>query len=196
MPTLLDQLLDAIHPHRTRAKIERRADEALISFPLDANTVQDGIRYHDLLCDFVRHLECLIGRFPMHADMPDSVAWQRAMDLSKKAYGRHGDTAAFEIAQSVSLEGGLYAVLKEMARHAAREQVEREVEGRVDAFCGSLTAAEYLAAGAEFLEKHSHLLPAEMKQGYAGRVRVNLRDALKLYHRAQDTLNRVGEALP
>jgi len=53
-----------------------------------------------------------------------------------------------------------------------------------------------LAAGSEYLEKQGHFLPSEMKQGYAGRVRVNLSDLLKQHHRAQDTLSRVGEALP
>jgi len=196
MPTRLDQLLEAIHPDRTRKVIERRADEAIISFHVDTNTVQDGIRFHDILCDFARHFDRHIRRLPAQIAIPDGMAWQRAVDLLRKAYGRHGDAAAFEIARSTSLEGGLYSVLKQMARHGAREQVEREIELRVEAFCRSLTAEEYLAAGSEYLEKHGHLIPAEMKQGYAGRVRLNLPDLLKQHHRAQDTLSRVGDALP
>jgi hypothetical protein len=196
MPTRLDQLLEGIHPDRTRKVIERRADEAVISFHVDTNTVQDGIRFHDILCDFARHFDRHIRHLPAQIVIPDGMAWQRAVDLLRKAYGRHGDAAAFEIARSTSLEGGLHSVLKQIARHGAREQIEQEVDSRVDAFCHSLTAEEYLAAGSEFIEKHGQFLPAEMKKGYAGRVRVNLPDLLKQHHRAQDTMSHVGEALP
>jgi len=187
----LDQLLESIHPHRTREVIHRRADEALAGFRIRANIVSDAIVFHDIVCRFVGHLDNHLRLVPYHVELPADMRWRRAVELLRKTLGPHAELAAFDMARS-GAEGGLYGVLRRLAREAVAEQADKEVAQRVDSFCQRLTAEEYLAAGQEYLCKHGHLLPREMTTGFGGRACVNLAELLKKHHRALTALNEVG----
>ena len=117
--------------------------------------------------------------------------WQRASRLLRKAYGPHGDVAAFET-QRTGAEGGLLNVLRRTAAAAADERIDDEVAARVDNFCRRLSAGEFLAAGREYLDKHGHMLPPEITQGFAARARMNLAALLKQHHRLLVATTRVG----
>jgi len=189
--TNLEQLLVSIHPKQSREIVERRADEAINGFPIRANIVTDAIVYRDILCRFVEHLDRHLRLLPTHVDRPRDVLWRRAAELLRKKLGPRAELVAFDLART-GAEGGLYALLRELALEAARQQVQKEIDQRVDSFCRRLTAEEYLAAGEEYLKRHGHLLPPEMTRGFAGRARVHLPELLKRHHQALATLNRVG----
>lgn len=189
--TKLDQLLASIHPQQTQEVVHRRADEAINGFRIRANIVTDAIVYRDILSCFVEHLDRHLRLVPIHVDRPRDMLWQRAVEVLRKKLGPRAELAAFDMART-GAEGGLYAVLRQLALEAARQQVRKEIDQRVDCFCQRLTAAEYLAAGEEYLQKHGHLLPHEMTRGSAGRPRVNLQELLKRHHQALATLNKVA----
>jgi len=191
MTTKLDQFLESIHPQRTREAVHRRADEALIGFEIRANIVADAIWYRHILCQFVQHLDHHLRLVPRNVDRPRDMLWQRAVELLRKTFGPRAELAAFDMCRT-GAEGGLHAVLRQLALEAARHQAGKEISQRVDGFCHRLTAEEYLAAGQDYLKKHGHLLPHEMAEGFAGRARVNLAELLKRHHEALTTLNKVA----
>lgn len=191
MSMTLGQLLNSIHPARTRETFYRHADEAIAGFRVVSNIITDAIQYREILCRFVQHVDHHLGLVPVEVAMPKDLLWQRACSLLKDEYGPHGDVASFEI-QRAGTEGGLYAVLRKLAIEAARQKTEEDVSLRIDAFCQRLSADEYLAAGEEYMRKQGHLLPAEMSTGSSTRARLNLAGLLKQHHEMLVSLSRLG----
>ena len=191
MKTKLDQLLDSIHPTRTSERLQRRADTVLNGLRIRSNLVDDAIRFRDILCRFVQQLDSHLGIVPTDVSLPRDVVWQRACELLRSPFGQHGESAAFEIAQT-GAEGGLHSVLRRVAAEAVRLQQEKEVRQRVESFCRCLSAEQYLAAGAEYIEKHGRLLPQELRTGFAGRARLNLAELLKRHHMAMANMASIG----
>jgi hypothetical protein len=191
MPTPLDRLLDAIHPARTHDVVQRHVDETINGFRIVSNIVTDAIEYHDIVCRFTHRLDSRLGLLP--ADMPvaNSVLWERASRLLRESYGPRGEIAAYEI-QRVGAEAGLLGVLRRMASLAAEERTEADVDAWVTAFCGRLSADEYLAVGEEYIRKYGHVLPAEMRTNFTCRARLNLEGLLKQHHQLLLETNRVG----
>ena len=191
MPTLLDELLAGIQPARIREKLLARMDDAINAFRIERNRLTDAIEYRDQVCRFVRQLDRHMAITPTSELLPDNVVWQRASRLLRKAYGTHGETAAYET-QRAGAEGGFHGVLRRLATAAADEGIDKDIATRVDSFCKRLSADDYLAVGREYLEKHGHLLPAEMSEGSATRARLNLAALLKQHHRLLVATHGVG----
>lgn len=191
MRTALDRCLDAIHPDRTRDAIQRRVDEALNGFTVATNIVNDAIEYRELLSRFVERLDRLLGLLPKDGQSPEWMLWGRAVQLLRSTYGPRGDLAAYEMQRS-GVEGGLLGVLRKVAAAAVEERVKADVSAWVTSFCGRLSADEYLQVGAEYIRKHGHLLPAEMREGHALRPRLNLIELFKAHHALLVETNRVG----
>lgn len=191
MITRLDALLDSIHPEQTRNKLMARMDETINRFRIETNRIPDAIMYRDIVTRFLQQLEWQLGTLPSGVDLPEPMLWDRASRLLRKAYGPHGEVAAFETQRS-GAEGGLLGVLRRIASVATNERLEEEVAARVDSFCHRLSAEEFLAAGREYLDKHGHLLPAEITQGFAARARLNLAALLKQHHRLLVATTRVS----
>lgn len=191
MPTKLDQLLEAIHPDRTRHVVQRHVDDAINAFRITSNIVTDAIEYHDIVCRFTASLDRRFGLLPEGMSVPTDVLWERACRLLRKAYGPRGETAAYEM-QRAGAEGGLVGVLRHMASKAAEERVKAEVNTWITAFCNRLSAEEYLATSEEYVRKHRHVLPAEMRGDLAWRARLNLPELLEQHHQLLVSTNRVG----
>ena len=191
MPTALEQVLNSIHPAWTREIVYRHADEAIASFRVVSNIVTDAIQYREIVCRFVQHVDHCLGLMPAEVTLPTGMLWQRASRLLHKEYGPQGDVASFDI-QRAGTEGGLYAVLRQLAVEAARQKTTEDVSIRVDSFCQRLSAEEYVAAGEEYVRKYGHLLPAEIREGSSTRVRLNLAGLLKQHHELLVSTNRVG----
>jgi hypothetical protein len=191
MPTTLDQLLEAIHPDYTRHVVQRHVDEAINEFLIRSNIVTDAIEYHDIVCRFADSLDRRFGLLPEGTPAPTGVLWERACRLLRKAYGRHGETAAYEI-QRAGMEGGLVGVLRQMASKAAEDKVQTEVHTWITAFCNRLSAAEYLATSEEYIRKHRHVLPAEMRSDLAWRARLNLAELLEQHYQLLVRTSQLG----
>jgi hypothetical protein len=89
-------------------------------------------------------------------------------------------------------EGGLFSVLKAIALRMAEEYTENEIHARVSDYWNRLTPDEQLAAGDEYLEKYGHLLPDEMTEGSAARIRVNLPKVLIQHPKTLQKTRRLG----
>jgi hypothetical protein len=75
-------------------------------------------------------------------------------------------------------EGGLYAVLKALAMRMAEQYTRNEVSAKVSFFLDSLSVDEFLAAADEYVSKYRHILPSEMTEKGAGRIKANFEKVL------------------
>ena len=175
MPSQLDQLLDSIHPTRSLEEVSRRTDDAINSFPVEASQIGDWQEFRACLVQFMRHVENTVLRIRPGCSGVGSMDfhWGRCCRILIREYGPNGEKAAFEMARTGN-GGGLYAVLKRIARHISKRFADTETKARVQHYWDSLPTDEQLRAGDEYLKKYGHLLPTELTEASAARIRANL----------------------
>ncbi|MFQ5705679.1 MAG: hypothetical protein ACE5HT_16895, partial [Gemmatimonadales bacterium] len=78
--------------------------------------------------------------------------WGRCVRLLIQEYGQNGEKAAFELARTGN-EGGLYGVLKKLARRVAPQYGENEVFARISTWWDPLSVDEKLATGDDYIEE-------------------------------------------
>ena len=189
----LDQLLESIDPQRTLDETDARVDEAVNSFPLRNAELKhwDEFRLH--VINFMRHTEAAVLHVRAMPGASLDFEWGRCVRFLTQEYGRNGEKAAFEIART-GKEGGLYAILKKLARRIAQRYGENEVVAKISTWWGTLSVDEQFAATDEYLERYGHLLPSELTEGTAVRIRANLPKALKEHPRMIQRMRRLGRS--
>ena len=191
MGTRLDQLLDRIAPPRTIDETASRTDRALNSFRLKTALITDWEEFKACTAEFYCHVENTVLRLNPRRSVDLEFDWSRASRLYEREYGSSGEKAAFEIARTGN-EGGLYAALKALARRMAEEYAGNEISARISRFLGELSVDEHLAMADEYLEKFGHLLPSELTDGSAARIRANMAKVLEEHPRLVRALRQVG----
>jgi len=193
MPSDLCRLLDSIDPRQTLEATERRVDDAINSFPERRSQIAKWEEFRGYLIRFLRHVEVhvlrLRGGHPCAMDV--DFDWGRCSPALLHAFGANGEKAAFEMARTGN-GGGLYSVLKRMARELAEQYSEAEIAAKVCHYWDGLSVGERLAASDEYLSQYGHLLPSELTEGSAGRIRANLPAVLREHPRMIARLRRVG----
>lgn len=170
MKSKLDKLIDSIDPARSLDQISALVDKGVNTFSAGRGQIHDRNEFKTLLVNFFCHIENAVlktrpKRLP-HSD----IDWGRCSNMLAKEYGPNGDITAFEIAQS-GAEGGLYSVLKTIAKHMADEYASNYIGSIVNEFWDSLSSDEKLAVSNEYLDKYGRLVPSELREGGAVRVR-------------------------
>ena len=174
----LARLLESIDPSRTINRISSKIDQAVNSFDGHRSTINNWDEYEEFFSDFMRHLENnVLGTNP---GIPDTIGyyWSKCEKLLKKAFGPRGYKAAFEMA-STGKDGGLYHVLKTIADQLAEEYAQNEISARVYKYWDSLTLDEKLTEPDEYIREYGHLLPSELTEGSAARLRANFPGVLE-----------------
>lgn len=191
METALDRLLDNIRPERTTQEVSRLVDMALATFTIPARIdrweVFVGTTVH--LC-----LQVETAILNPQGGMPDmdlSFYWGLYRRFLVAAFGRNGDKAAFELARTGN-EGGYYTVATKIAEAIVRDYSGNWIKAHVWSYWNGLSNEDKYAAADEFLAKCGHLLPWELTEGSAGRVRANLPVVLIEYPQLLESLRRVG----
>lgn len=187
----LDELLASIHPDRTLLENERRADEALNSFVMPGASVPDWPSFRECLTRFVCHAENVMLRLRSPIAVNPEMHFGRACWLLSKAYGPDGAIVAANLAIH-GVEGGLYGVLKTLAKSLADDFSSNEIRARVNSYWSGLSADEKIAASRDFVAKYGHLLPADLTEGNAARIHGYLPKFLEKYPELQRTLRQVG----
>ncbi len=189
--TELDQLLTSIDPQKTVEETEARADRAINSFSFnEADATQwDVFRSH--LINFMRHIEAALLGARALPEASTDFEWGRCVRLLLQEYGQNGEKAAFELARTGN-EGGLYGVLKKLASRVARQYGENEVSARIGRWWDQLSIDEKLAAGDEYIGKWGHLLPSELTEGSAARIRANFPKVLEEHPRLVQRMRRLA----
>ncbi len=191
MGTPLDELLASIHPDRTLLENDRRADEALNSFVMPGASVPNWPAFRECVTRFVCHAEnvMLCLRRPMAVN--PEMHFGRACWLLSKAFGPDGDKTAANIAIH-GVEGGLYGVIKTLAKGLADDFSDNEIHARVSSYWNRLSVDEQIAASSEYLAKYGYLLPADVTEGSAARVRGYLPKFLEKHPFLMQRLGRIG----
>ena len=195
MGTPLDRVLESLHPDRTLDEVDRRADEAINSFSVPSSRITDWEAFRSCAIRFMRHVEGRILRIQGTFDYDPGMAfdWGRCCRILCREYGPNGEKAAFEMARTGN-DGGLYGVLKRIARSMAKEFAEAEIRARVFHYWNGLSVDEKLEAGDEYLEKYGHLLPSELTESSAARVRANMPKVLEEHPKMLRRLEELGRA--
>jgi len=180
--TRLDSLLDSIDPAKTINQVSARVDDAVNSFKIKSAIIKDWDTFKALLTNFFRHTENVVLRLKnFHSTDPD-IDWGRCVRLLLKEYGSSGDKAAFEMVRT-GTQGGLYKVLKSIARQMVKDYSGNEIRARISDFWDSLTLDEKLAVADEYIAKYGHLLPSEITEGSAVRIKANFVKVLEEHSR-------------
>jgi len=187
----LDELIDLIAPEKTIEETFNRANEAINTFALSTARIEDWDGFRGCLVAFLRRVEACVLRLSKPIRTHSDYYWARCAQSLIEIYGLNGEKAAFEMARTGN-EGGLYAVLRAVAMHVAEGYARTEISAKVASYWEDLSVAEKLEASSEYLAKYGHLLPSELTEGSAARVRANLPKVLANHPRLVQKLRRVG----
>ena len=190
MPTKLDELLFSIDPGRTIEKTQASADEAINSFSAPA-MIDQWDSFHECVAQFLCHIEAIVLHLPKPMNNSLDHYRGRGLHLLRSLYGPNGEKAAFEMARTGN-EGGLFALLKAVALGMAEEYAEAEVTARImDCWNGLTVDGQFLITD-EYLAKYSHLLPSELTDGSAARIRANFPKVLAQHPKILQKTRRLG----
>ena len=84
------------------------------------------------------------------------------------------------------------AVLDTLAEALALDYARNEIQAPVHDFWGRLSVQERLAATEEYLAKFGHLLPSELTEGSAARLKANFPDLLSEHPFMMRRMQRLG----
>jgi len=171
MTTKLDILLTSIDPATSMEETSARIDRAVNSFRCPS-VIDNWDDFRRCLSRFVCHIEACVLRLRQPMDDHLEHYWDQAFRSMHKVYGPNGEKAAFELARTAQ-EGGLYAVLKAVAKQSAQQYPQNEISAKVSVYWQELSLDEKLAAPIEYIEKFGHLLPSELTEASAVRIRAN-----------------------
>ncbi len=191
MESKLDKLLIRIDPQNNYDDISSCVDSALNSFKVDNAIITTLNEYESLLAGFFRHVENYILKIPNFKSPDIGIDLGRCISILNKEYGPSGEKAAFEIVRT-GKEGGLHSVLRAIARNMLEEYTGNEVAARINEYWNSLSISEKLTATEEYIAKYGHLIPSEVMEGNAARIKMNFPRVLKEHHHLIKRLRRIG----
>lgn len=191
MSTKLERLLESIDPEIVSNETARRADQAIDSFSVDEGKSTVWDEFQALMARFLCHVENAVLRLNPQRSVDFYMDWGRCCQLLVKEYGPNGEKAAFEMTRT-GAEGGLYSVLKAVARRLAENYTQNEISAKISHYWNSLSADEMYDATTEYLQKYGHLLPSEITEGSAARIRANFLKVLEQHPKLINKMRGVG----
>jgi hypothetical protein len=191
MATKLKLLLESIDPSRTLDKVAGDVDRAVNSFSGRKAVVGNWDEYVSFFAEFYRHIETVVLRMSPGGPSDKDFSWGQCARLMDKAFGPSGYKAAFEIVRT-GKEGGLYRVLKTIADLMAEKYAQNEISARISRYWDSLTLDEKLAAPEEYLRKYGYLLPEELIEGSAARIRAHFLKVLEEHPKMIQRMRQIG----
>lgn len=189
--TQLDQLLESIDPAVTLDQVSSRVDDAMNSFHAFTTTIQKWDDFKHLLTAFHWHVQKAILRTRLSRSPDPDIEWGRCFAILFREYGPNGEKAAMEIART-GKEGGLYSILKKIAKRMIEEYAGNEIRAKVSHYWYPLSTEQKLAATDEYLEKYGHLLPSELTEGTAVRIKADFMKVLEQHPRLVSRLRKVS----
>ena len=192
MPTKLEQLLAKIDPKVTLDKTSVLADNAMNTFSFGSGQIADRKEFENCLTDFFCHVDSnvLVLSKSFNSEHRNFQLGRCGVLLSH-IYGHNGENMAFDMART-GKSGGLYAVLKAIALRMAEEYAENKIGALIDDYWKKLTLDEQFATPDEYLEKYGHLLPSELIEGSAVRIRANFPKVLEKHPQILQNFRRLN----
>lgn len=194
MKTKLDKFIDSIDPARTLDRISSLADKAVNTFSVASGFVQNQGEFESILMNFFCHVENVVLKINPRRLPHQAIDWHRCANVLRKEYGPNGNITAFEIARS-GTDGGLYSVLKAIAGHMADEYSTNYIRSNISNFWESLSLDEKMEISSEYLDKYGHLIPSELMDGGAVRLRVFFWKVLQEHPKIVQKLRNVNSGV-
>jgi len=194
MATKLERLLESIDPSRTIDKVSGRVDQAVNSFKAGSSRITEWEAFENCIARFMVHLQNHVLRLRKPRQLTEEYIRfdiHQGFTVLQKLFGRNGEKAAFEMARTGN-EGGLYGVLKKIALKTVEEYSGNEIKARISDYWHNLSLQEKLDAPEEYLKKYGHLLPSELTEGSAARIRGFFHRVLEEHPKLVQRLGRVG----
>jgi hypothetical protein len=163
MESRLAQLLYSLDPQETINRLGLLVDEAVNSFELSSSRIESGTEFRELLVRFYRHIHGSLLGIPHHAwGKGDDQEWWQCHRMLNAIYGnQHGCRTAQDIARH-GVEGGLYGVLKQFAKHALDQRIQELAKAGIQSLWHALSTAERLEIIEEYRTQHASMLPPEI----------------------------------
>jgi len=196
MTTKLERLLESIHPDRTIDEVSRRVDRAVNSFQAGFSRITDWKEFEKCIARFMVHLQNHVLRLCKPRQLTEEhmdFDIHQGFLVLHKLFGQNGEKAAFEMVRTGN-EGGLYGVLRKIARGTVDKYAGNEIAARIGDYWNNLSTEEKLDAPNEYLKKYGHLLPSELTEGSAGRIRAFFPKVLEEHPKIIKGLRRVGRS--
>ena len=190
MHTRLDKLLATISPNRTITETYNRANEAINTFHTIAR-IDKWDEFGYCMARLLQRLDVCILRLSRPVDSSLDYYLSLFPNVLIRVYGPNGEKAAFEMARTGN-EGGLYSVIKAVAMRRADEYSQNEIAGRVGDYLANLSVNEQFDACSEYISKYGYLLPSEITEGNAIRIRANFSKVLEKHPRFLMKFQGVG----
>ncbi len=191
MKTRLDKLLENIDPAVTLDRVSSRVDEAMNSFKMESGMIQNWDEFRSILTGFHWHVQRAVLRNRLLRSPDPDIEWGRCCEMLLKVYGLNGEKAAFEMTRT-GAEGGVYSVLRAVAKRMMEEYAGNEISAKIGHFWYPLSTDDQIAATEEYLQKYGHLLPSELTEGNAARIRANFVKVLEEHPRLVRRLRKIG----
>lgn len=189
--SILERLLEFIHPSKTIEPVLSRVNIAINTFPKGSISIRSIDDFMMILTRFYCHVEMHVLKIrSSHAPNP-IIYWGRCHRILCNEYGPNGITAAMDICLS-GAEGGLYAVLKTIAFQLIKNYSNTEITAKVVKFWESLSVEQRFAVIDEYLRKYGRLLPSELKESNAARFRSNFIKVLIEHPYIISELRKIG----
>lgn len=170
MTAKLDRLLHDIDPSRVLDPVSRRVDEAINSFPICTMRMTDWRAVKELLARLFMHIECRVMRARSRPDVDPEFMWDRCCQVLKKVYGSDAQYAIVHTVLS-GTDGGLRNVIRNLGSCMAEEYARNEINARVAQYWSGLSLDEKLADSKAYLASWGHLLPLDVREDGAARIR-------------------------
>ena len=178
METKLERLLNKLDPVNNLNQVSFRVDKAINSFRVQSYLISRWEEFKEVLARFYCHTESAILQIKPPRKSHPEIDWGRCCRLLMQEYGSNGEKAAFEIIRT-GKEGGLYAVLKNISQKMINEYSGNEIKVRISRFWDELSIDERLSACDEYIKKYGHLLPDEMTEENAIRIKASFLKVLE-----------------
>lgn len=192
MQTKLDKLLTDIGPEKAIVETFNRANEAINTFRIDTAQIEEWDEFKHCIAEFVRHVDRCILKLRGSVEASSEYYWSHlAQPVLCAVYGSSGQKAAFEMARTGN-GGGLYAVLRAVAMHVAERYSKSEISAKVNTYIQGLSIDEQFDACSEYISKYSHLLPSELTEGSAARIRADFSKVLERHPWLLKKIHEVG----
>ena len=120
----------------------------------------------------------------------DDIDWGRCCRILIKEFGPNGEKAAFELTRT-GVQDGYYGVLKKVAQQMVDEYSGNEISAKIGFFWNNLNVKEKMGVIDEYLKKYGHLLPSELTEGSAARIKMNFIKVLEEHPRMIKRLRKV-----
>jgi len=166
-----EELLDRIHPSRLQDEFARAAERAVRQVVPRETLIGDIERFQSVVARLLYTMECNLLLPGRGIGYDDHRYRGLGRGLLLRCYAREGGwQAAFDYARTGN-NGGIAGVCKTLAARWAHEGSTEVVRARVNGFYHRLSPADRDRVVDLYLARYGHLLPPEITEDGAGRIR-------------------------